>query len=81
MWLFVDYRVLNAAMKADAYPMPRIDDLIDQLDETKYISTLDLSRGYRQVPVAGKDYHKVAFTTPFGLFQFKVMPFGYAMCQ
>lgn len=69
-------RRLNAAMKADVYPMPWIDGLLDQLDEARYISTLDLSRGYRQVPVAGKDYHKAAFTTPFGLFQFKVMPFG-----
>ena len=72
----VDYRRLNAETCVDAYPMPRIDDLIDQLGQSKYITTQDLSRGYWQVPVTEKDQHKTAFTTPFGLYQFKVMPFG-----
>ena len=56
--------------------MPMIDDLIDQLGQAKYISTLDLTRGYWQVPVAQAVQTKTAFTTPFGLFQFRVMPFG-----
>ena len=72
----VDYRRLNAISNADAYPMPRIDDLIDRLGRAKYITTLDLSKGYWQVPVDEKSRHLTAFTTPFGLFQFKVMPFG-----
>ena len=74
--LCVDYRRLNAVSQTDAYPMPRIDDLIDRLGKAKYITTLDLTRGYWQVPVAEEDQPKTAFATPFGLFQFRVMPFG-----
>ena len=74
--LCVDYRWMNAASRVDAYPMPRIDNLIDRLGAAKYITTLDLTRGYWQVPVAKEDQHKTAFITPFGLFQFRVMPFG-----
>ena len=72
----VDYRRLNAVSHIDAYPMPRIDDLIDGLGNARFISTLDLTRGYWQLPVAEKDRHKTAFTTPYGQFQFKVLPFG-----
>ena len=56
--------------------MPRIDDLIDKLGKAKYITTLDLTRGYWQVPVKPEARSKTAFVTPFGLYQFKVMPFG-----
>ena len=72
----VDYRRLNGVSRADAYPMPRVDDLVDQLGGDKYISTLDLTRGYWQVPVAQHAQHKTAFATPFGLYQFRRMPFG-----
>ena len=72
----VDYRRLNAVAVADAYPMPRVDDLIDSLGKAKYITTLDLARGYWQVPVQEESRPHTAFTTPYGLFQFKVMPFG-----
>ena len=72
----VDYRRLNAVSHIDAYPMPRIDDLIDGLGNARFISTLDLTRGYWQLPVAEKDRHKTAFTTPYGQFQFKMLPFG-----
>ena len=74
--LCIDYRRLNDVSAMDAYPMPRIDDLIDQLGKAKYISTLDLTRGYWQIPVAAEDRPKTAFSSPFGLFQFRVMPFG-----
>ena len=74
--LCVDYRRLNSVSKTDAYPMPRIDDMIDQLGSASFISTLDLTRGYWQMPVFDNDRHKTAFTTPFGLYQFKTMPFG-----
>ena len=50
--------------------MPRVDDLIDRLGDAKFITTLDLSRGYWQVPVRKEDQAKTAFTTPFGLFKF-----------
>ena len=72
----VDYRRLNAIADADAYPMPRIDEMIDALGRAKYVTTLDLSRGYWQVPVEEESRSKTAFTTPYGLFQFRVMPFG-----
>ena len=74
--LCVDYRRLNSVSKADAYPMPRIDELIDRLGRAKFISALDLTRGYWQVPVTKQAQEKTAFTSPFGLYQFKVMPFG-----
>lgn len=74
--LCVDYRRLNAMSKSDAYPMPRVDDLIDKVGSARYISTLDLPKGYWQVSVADTDREKTAFTTPYGLFQFKRMPFG-----
>ena len=72
----VDYRRLSAVADADAYPMPRVDDMIDALGKSKYITTLDLARGYWQVPMQDKSRPLTAFTTPFGLFQFRVMPFG-----
>ena len=74
--LCVDYRRLNSVTAVDAYPMPRADELIDQLGKAKYITTLDLARGYWQVPMSDQDKGKTAFTTPKGLYQFNVMPFG-----
>ena len=62
--------------RADAYPMPHIDELLDRIGNARYITTLDLTRGYWQVPVAEDARLKTAFTTPSGLFQFTVMPFG-----
>lgn len=56
--------------------MPLMDELIDRLGHCKYITTLDLTKGYWQIPLAKNDRAKAAFTTPFGHFQFRVMPFG-----
>ena len=64
--LCVDYRKLNSVTPMDAYPMPRVDDLIDRLGDAKYITTMDLSRGYWQVPVNPEDQATTAFTTPAG---------------
>ena len=72
----VEYRRLNSISEVDAYPMARIDDLIDRLGKTKYITTLDLAKGYWQVPVTKEARPKTAYSTPFGLYQFNVMPFG-----
>ena len=57
-------------------PLPRIDDTLDALAGSCWFSTLDLASGYWQVEVDDKDREKTAFSTPFGLYQFKVMPFG-----
>ena len=76
MRLCVDFRRLNAVTQMDAYPMPRVDELIDKLGSACYITTLDLSRGYWQVPVPEESRPLTAFVTPFGQYQFRVMPFG-----
>ncbi len=70
--LCVDYRRLNSVTSGDAYPMPRIDELVDRLGGAKYLTTLDLSHGYWQVPVAEEDQAKTAFATHTGLYQFRV---------
>ncbi|KAL5494291.1 hypothetical protein EMCRGX_G015592 [Ephydatia muelleri] len=76
-WRFcVDFRRLNSLSRLDAYPMPRVDELIDRLGQERFISTIDLTRGYWQIPIATKDREKTAFTTPYGLFHFMVLPFG-----
>ena len=76
MRLCVNYRKLNSLSRADAYPMPWIDELIDRLGNSKFVTTLDLTRGYWQVPVAESAREKTAFVTPFVLYQFRMMPFG-----
>ena len=72
----VDYQRLNALSEMDAYPMPRIDEVIDRLGAASFISTMDLNRGYWQVPMSPELKAKTAFATPFGLYQFNVIPFG-----
>ena len=72
----VDYRRLNLATVKDAYPLPRMDDMLDMLDGKRWFSTLDLASGYWQVSLSPDARCKTAFATHSGLFQFKVMPFG-----
>ena len=62
--------------KPDTYPLPPIDDLLDQLGRCKYFSILDLASGYWQIKVATDSREKTAFVTPQGLYEFLVMPFG-----
>ena len=72
----VDYRKLNAVTHKDAYPLPNIQDIFDNLDGAKVFTTLDLKSGYWQIPIAAPDQPKSAFITHMGLFEFQRMPFG-----
>lgn len=72
----IDFRKLNAISEFDAYPMPRIEDLLEKIGAAQYITTLDLCKGYWQVPLEETSRPYTAFRTPAGLFQFTVMPFG-----
>ncbi|CAM5155346.1 unnamed protein product [Natator depressus] len=72
----VDYRKLNAITVSDAYPMPRTDELLDKLGGAHYLTTMDLTKGYWQVPLDADARLKPAFITPLGLYEFLVLPFG-----
>ncbi|CAH2108922.1 unnamed protein product [Euphydryas editha] len=72
----VDYRKLNSVTRTDKYPLPLIDDLLASIKPNCVMSTIDLKSGYWHVEVAPEDRHKTAFTSPFGTFQFRRMPFG-----
>jgi transposase InsO family protein len=72
----VDYRRLNSVTKRPIFPIPDAQQLFDTLDDSAWFSTLDLSQGYHQVPVALEDIEKTAFTTRKGQFEYLRMPFG-----
>ncbi|KAK3526080.1 hypothetical protein QTP70_014642 [Hemibagrus guttatus] len=74
--LCVDYRRLNSKTKRDAFPLPRIDESLDALGGAQVFLTIDLASGYHQVAVHEKDRYKTAFTMPFGLYEYRRMPFG-----
>ncbi|GFT39939.1 retrovirus-related Pol polyprotein from transposon 297 [Trichonephila clavipes] len=76
MRLCIDYRKLNAQTVPDTYPLPRMDDLLNEAKPTPYMSTIDLRSGYHQVKVAAEVQDKTAFTCPFGIYKFNRMPFG-----
>lgn len=67
---------MNATPATEAYPLPCIDDIIDQIGRAQYMTTINLMKGYWQVPVASEDHHKTAFPTLFGFFKFNIMPIG-----
>ncbi|GFS69878.1 hypothetical protein TNCV_3101811 [Trichonephila clavipes] len=66
--LCVDYRKLKSVTKVDTYPLPRMDDLLNEATLTSYMSTIDLQLGYHQVKVADVDQDKTAFICPFGTY-------------
>ncbi len=74
--LCVDCRQLNSKTQRDAFPLPRIDESFDALQEATFFSSIDLASGYHQVAVHEHDRHKTAFTTPLGIVEYCRMPFG-----
>ena len=74
--MVIDYRGLNAATTRNRYPLPRIDELFDQLQGARYFSKLDLRTGYWQIRVASEDVAKTAFTSRHGHFEWLVLPMG-----
>ena len=71
--LCVDYCKLNLITRADPYPIPRVEDLIDDIGRAKYIMALDLTKGYWQVPVAKSSQDETAFITPWGKCRFRTI--------
>ncbi|KAM9910194.1 hypothetical protein OXX69_004715, partial [Metschnikowia pulcherrima] len=76
MRLCVDYRALNHHTVKDCYPIPHTADLLGAMAGKKWFSSLDLMQGYYQIAMDPASVEKTAFTTKYGLYQFKVMPFG-----
>ena len=71
-----DYRKVNSVTKTDTFPIPRIDDCIDNIGHAKYVTNFDLLKGFWQIPLTDRAKEISAFVTPDGLYQYKVMPFG-----
>ena len=72
----MDYKRLNSMTVKNKYPLPRIDDLFDQLKGSKYYTKIDLRTGYHQLRIREEDIPKTPFRTRYGHFEYIVMPFG-----
>ena len=71
-----DYWRLNAATVKDAYPLPTVTDIFDSVSNAKFLSQMDLMKGYYQISLTERAQGTSAFITPFGLFEYQVLPFG-----
>ncbi|KAL0173535.1 hypothetical protein M9458_029503 [Cirrhinus mrigala] len=71
-----DFRRLNEVSEFDGYPMPRVDELLERLGRARFITTLDLTKGYWQVPLPASAKKKTAFSTSSGHRQYRTLPFG-----
>lgn len=76
MRMVVDYRPLNEVTVKNKYPLPRIDDLFNQLSGDKVFSKIDLCLGYHQIRIHKEDIPKIAICTRYGSYEFTVMSFG-----
>lgn len=74
--LCIDYRKVNQVTQTDAFPIPRLEDCIDRIGQARYVSKIDLLKGYWQVPLSVSAKQVSAFTTPDGLYVCNVLPFG-----
>jgi hypothetical protein len=72
----VDYRSLNDVIMKNKYPLPRIEDLFDQMRGARVFSKIDLRSGYHQMKIRPSDIPKMAFSTRYGLYEFMIMSFG-----
>lgn len=72
----IDYCMLNQQTRNDAFPLPRIDELLQQLDGACVFTKLVLCNGYHQIPMAESDKCKTVFTCRYGSYQFTVISFG-----
>lgn len=74
--LVIDYRQLNKKLIADKFPLPRIDDILDQLGRAKWFSVLDCLSGFHQIPLDEQSRNVTSFSVDSGSYRFTRLPFG-----